>query len=229
MAVLWCSSADLVEPTSPNATAAIEWASEILFKLSGERFTGLQQVTETYGSDVFTSINLRPVVVYGDIVNLPIQTGIRDLRLRHQPVQSVVEVTFQGQLIDPSQYTLRNNAYLVKKYSVPWVLDTIDSLVVTYVYGNQIPGTGKNAAIRLANEYIWKMEGSDNSALPTRINISYTRQGETIGVLDPMKYFDDGRTGIYEVDLFLATVNPHKAKKPPKVFSADKPRGERIN
>lgn len=229
MAVLWCATTDLVEPTSINAPAAVQWASDILFRLSGEKFTGLQQVTEVYGSDVFTSMNLRPVVVYGDIVNIPIQTGIRDLRLRHQPVQSVVSVNWQGSALDPSLYTLRNNAYLVRLHSVPWVLDTIDSLKVTYVYGNPIPISGKNAAIRLANEYIWKVEGSDQSALPARINFSYTRQGETIGVLDPQKFLDEGKTGIYEVDLFLATYNPHKAKKRPKIFSSDKPRGERIN
>ena len=45
-------------------------------------------------------------------------------------------------------------------------------------------------------------------------------------LLDPQDFLDKGRTGIYQVDLFLRTVNPDGARLRARVFSPDIPRGK---
>lgn len=229
MAILWLSNSDTVDPTGIYTDDAIHFASEILFKLSGEKYTGVQSTTEAYGSDIFSSVQLHPVVVYGDIQNVPLQTGLRNLRLRHTPILSVEQITTNGVLMDPLSYSIRNNAYLIRKNGIPWILDTISSLEISYTYGSPIPTAGKIAARRLANEYIYLMTDSTQCTLPQRITTSISRQGETISILDPLHFLDNGKTGVYEVDLFLQMANPNHAKKKPRVFSIDRPRGERIN
>lgn len=229
MANLWLKNSDTFDPTGSFTTEAVATASFIMYKLSGERYTGVQQATESYGSGYFNPMKLQPVLVQGDIKNIPIHEGIRELRLRNSPVVSIQSVHLGGVLMDPSEYSLRNNAYIVKKNSIPWILDPLYDLVVEYTYGTPIPAAGKHAAIRLANELIYAYNDDPQSALPQRIVTQVTRQGETMTILDPLNFLQVGRTGIYEIDLFLAAVNPNKAKKKSKVFSVDKPRGERIN
>lgn len=229
MAILWLKNTDTIAPAGAFTAQAVATASFILYKLSGERYTGIQHITESYGSGYFDPAKLQPVVVQGDIQNIPVHQGIRELRLRNSPVVSVQSVTQGGKLLDPSEYSLRNNAYIVKKNSTPWITTPLWDLVVEYTYGSAIPVAGKNAAIRLANELIYAYTDDPQSALPQRIVTQITRQGESMTILDPLNFLQAGRTGVYEIDLFLAAVNPNKAKKKSKVFSVDKPRGERIN
>jgi hypothetical protein len=229
MATLWISAADTIDPTGPYTQSAVEFASFALFKLSAEKYTGLQTTTEVYTSDVNLSSAVSPAVISGSVYNLPrFSEGQRNLRLRHTPVRSVESITYQGRVLDPSEYTLRNNSYLVRQNALPWVLDTVNEMVITYTHGTPPPSAGRRAAIRLANELILWDKGSANCALPERIQ-SVQRQGVSYTVMDPQEFISNGKVGIYEIDLFLAAVNPTKAKKRPKVFLAGGPRGERIN
>lgn len=174
-------------------------------------------------------MSAKPTIIGGGMYNIPdISSGFRNLRLRQQPVISVESVTQLGKVLDPVSYTLRNNAYLVRANSMPWLLDSFNDLTVVYTYGLNPPSAGIRAAIRFANELILAEAGSSNCSLPERIT-SVSRQGVSMTVMDPQDFLEKGRIGIYEVDLFLAAVNPNKAKKRPKVFSVDQPRGERIN
>lgn len=229
MATLWISAADTIDPTGPYTESAIQYASFILYKLSGEKYTGVQTTTEVYTSEIPVSTARQSALISGAIYQLPkYMDGNRNLRLLNNPVRSVQSVTHLGKVLDPSEYTLRNNAYLVRSQSLPWILDPVHELSVTYTYGTPPPASGKRAAIRLANELILSDKGSANCALPERIS-SVSRQGVSYTIMDPQTFISNGKVGIYEIDLFLAAVNPNKAKKRPKVFSVDKPRGERIN
>jgi hypothetical protein len=228
MANLWLTNADTVEPAGEFTTEAVASASLILHKLSGERYSGVNTVTEVYGTGHYATYNIQPVVIDGQIRHLPLSTGQRELRLRHAPVRSVESIKLNGVVMDPSMYSLRNNAYIVREHSVPWVVDVLWELEVSYTYGVPIPAAGRNAAIRLANELIWAKTNSRECTLPERVT-SITRQGESLTMLDPLNFLKEGRTGVYEIDLFLSVINPNKAKKKSKVFSVDKPRGEKIN
>lgn len=54
-----------------------------------------------------------------------------------------------------------------------------------------------------------------------------SRQGVSFTILDPQAFLKEGRTGIYDIDLFIKTVNPDNARKRAKIFSPDIPRGIR--
>ena len=229
MATLWISAADTIDPTGPYTESAVQFASFVLYKLSAEKYTGLQTVTEVYTTDAFTSNAVSPVVIHGNVYNLPrLIEGQRELRLRHTPVRSVSSVIHMGQPLDPTEFSLRNNSYLVRKNALPWVLDPVYELEVTYTYGTPPPAAGKRAAIRLANELILHSMGSAACALPERIS-SVARQGVSYTIMDPQEFISNGKVGIYEIDLFLAAVNPNKAKKKPRIFLAGGPRTERVN
>lgn len=229
MAILWISAADTIDPTGPYTASAVEYASFILYKLSAEKFTGVYTVTEVYSNQHTLPALTTPSIVEGKIYNVPrFSEGQRNLRLRHTPVRSVDSVTYFGNVLAPTEYSLRNNSYLVRKNALPWVLDTVNELSVTYKYGTPPPAAGKRAATRLANELILADMGSSSCALPERIS-SVSRQGVSYTVMDPQEFIANGKVGIYEIDLFLAAVNPNKTKKRPKVFLADRPRGERVN
>jgi len=228
MTNLWISASETIDPAGPYSQSAVEFASLILFKLSAEKYTGIHTTTEVYSSDAGLSVAVTPALVGGNIYNLPRSyDGVRNLRLRHSPVRSIQSVEYMGALLDPSEYSLRNNAYIVRKQSLPWVLDSLTELSITYTYGTPPPSAGKRAALRLANEFILADMGSPECALPERVS-SVSRQGVQVN-FDTSDFLQNGKVGIYEVDLFLAAVNPNKAKKRPKVFSVDRPRGERVN
>lgn len=228
--MLWISVDDTFDPTSPYADSAVRTASFILFKLSGEKYSGTKTSTDSYNLSNYSGItSVQPAMVRGEMYNIStLSEGFRNLNLRSKPVLSVQSVEFLGRVLDPTEYTLRNNAYLVRENSMPWILDDVQDLTVTYTHGTPPPSAGKRAAIRLANELILSDMGSGQCALPERIT-SVSRQGISYTMMDPQDFIDKGKVGVYEIDLFLAAVNPHKAKKRPKVFSVDKPRGERIN
>jgi hypothetical protein len=230
MTGLWISASDTIAPTGPYTESAVATACFILFKLTGEKYTGTFTSTEAYNSDNYNvNQTTTAAVIGGKVINLPAQSeGFRNLRLRHQPVLSVLSVEHLGRVLDPSEYTLRNNSYLVRANSLPWVLDPVNDLTVSYRHGTPPPAAGRRAALRLANEFILADMGSGACALPERIQ-SVARQGVSYTIMDPQEFISNGKVGIYEVDLFLAAVNPHKAKKKPKIFSVDRPRGERIS
>lgn len=230
MATLWISAADTIDPTGPYTESAVQFASYVLFKLSAEKYTGVQTTTEVYTLDVPLSISTAPALITGQMYNLPKFTdnAHRNLRLRNTPVRVVTSVQHMGRELDPSEYSLRNNSYLVRTNGLPWVLDPLQELEITYSYGTPPPAAGKRAAIRLANELILADKGSALCALPERVS-SVSKQGISYTVLDPQEFISNGKVGIYEIDLFLAASNPHKAKKRPRVFTPGSVRAERVN
>lgn len=228
MAVLWLTKEDTFDPTGPYTEDAIHAASWILYKLTGEKYTGIFTSTDAYQSQDFPSLELTAAVIQGQVVNLPVFTnGFRNLRLRNSPVRSIGSISHNGVEWDPSTYSLRNNSYVVRSNGLPWLLDFTD-LLVTYTHGTPVPRAGKQAAIRLANEFIHALKDDGLCTLPERVS-SVSRQGMSYTILDPQEFIQNGKVGIYTVDLFISAANPNKARKQSKVFSADRPRGEKIN
>lgn len=229
MATLWISAEDTIDPTGPYTESAVEFASLILYNLSGKKYPGIQTATEVYTSEASSGLMTKPYLVSGEMHNLArLSSGQRNLQLRNSPVRRVISVKYMGRELDPSEYSLRNGAYLVRANGVPWVLDPINELEVTYTYGTPPPSAGKRAAIRLANELILADKGSPACSLPERIT-SVARQGISYTIMDPQEFMSQGKVGIYEIDLFLAAVNPSKAKKRPKIFVPGTTRAERLN
>jgi hypothetical protein len=231
MAVLWITANDTVDPTGPYTDLAIRTASWILYKLTAEKYTGLKSVTESYSLDNSGALQFSPHLVRGEMYNFPIGMstfGNTRITLRHQPVRLIEEVIQGTQILSPDSYELRNNAFISRKDKLPWLMFPQQELSVSYKYGTPPPFAGKKAAIRLANELIWLDTDEGNCSLPERVT-SVQRQGISYTMLDPQDFLDRGKTGIYEIDMFITSANPRGALKKPQVYVAGRPSGEKIN
>ena len=232
----WASVDQLLDPQHPYAEISIQTASHILYKLTGEKFQGIHTTTEYFGGEQ-PSIQVEPIVVSGKMYNLP-TTGtskygpsvVKDQKiyLRHRPVRKILEVVELGKVVDPSQYTLRDRHFLRKRNGMGWIINQFNELEVTYEYGALPPTAGVSAAITLADQLYLNEIGSEDCALPARVT-SINRQGVNITALDPQEFLLEGRTGIYEVDLFIRTYNPNKAQKKSKLIIPGRVRGEKVN
>lgn len=231
MAVTWISGSDTSDPYNENAEAAAKAASWILYKLTAEKYPGIRSAVEWYGTDESGCWACTPSDVLSVDINHIHRTlgqrsayDARGLRLRHAPIVSISSVTTNQGVLSSSEYRVANRAYLVKSDRSCWNLTS--GIVVDYEFGINPPAAGLMAAKKLANELMLAATDSEECTLPARVQ-SITRQGIDYTVLDPQDFINEGRSGIYEIDLFIAASNPEKARKKPRVFSAHKPRGER--
>jgi len=225
MAVRWIEAGDLTNPTAADADSAALAASWILYKLSGEKYPGVSRSTDWYGTDVdyldysaytseFRHVNVFEVKDY----------TTKRLRLRSQPVQRVESVYAGAEELAPSDYVIGNRSYLARTNGRVW--DMARGVTVTYLHGVEPPEPGIRAAQRLADELVLSVTNPEACVLPDRVT-SVSRQGISYTILDAQDFLENGRTGIYEIDLFLKTANPIGARKRPKVYSPDLPSGRR--
>jgi hypothetical protein len=91
---------------------------------------------------------------------------------------------------------------------------------ITYDYGKPVPNDGRIAAAILACQIALNRCGGE-SCLPQRLK-EITRQGVEMAFADPLEFLEKGQTGIYEVDLWLQSVNPSKLKRRSRLHRADK-------
>lgn len=230
MAVAWIDIEDVEDSENPDAPYAIEYASFILYKLTGEKYPGVQEATEWYGyrrDNEWCHQITQNLSAYNIGTVFMKNTGRSGsvLNLRRRPVVDILSVqNYESEKeIDPTQYSLRNHAFLHKRNGV-WGLDS-SGYVVNYLYGMDPPEAGKRAAMRLASEIMKAITDPDNCALPERVT-SVSRQGVNYTVLDPQEFINDGKTGLFEVDLFINAANPAKAYKRPRVLIPGAPQGE---
>lgn len=152
-------------------------------------------------------------------------------------VTAVTQVLVDGQVVDPASYQLQDYRYLVRladsagarrSWPLTQRLDLPSSAVgtfeVTMSYGAPPPSQGQDAALILASYWAFarypKPTGTTRGDRVTQIN----RQGVSMTLADPVVMLSSGRTGISEVDAFIATVNPHGVSRPARVYSPDMPR-----
>lgn len=143
------------------------------------------------------------------------------VKLPHDQVAEIESVTINGALF--SAWQLVRGSWLERTDGDRWD-KFLDTTVVTYLYGIAPPQGGVEACVKLAIEMMKYETGDATCVLPRRIT-SMTRQGVSIAVIDPMKFLDIGRTGVYGVDLWLVSVNPKNRRRRARVWSPDIPRG----
>lgn len=230
MALSWITAADLATPGHALAGTAAESASWILYRLSGEKYGGVRTVSEWYGYDhaaCWDSQTCANGVWSASSAHIHQTVGrsrpTPKLQLRRRPAHSIQRITDHSGDLDPSVYQLANNRYVVRNDGRCWNFD--QGVEIEYTYGMNPPAAGREAAIALADQLLLGYIGSEECRLPDRVT-SVSRQGLSITVLDPQDFLKDGRTGIYEVDLFLSVANPYGARKRARVFIPDSPRGE---
>lgn len=236
----WVASWELDDPDDPNARDAARSASLLMYALSGRKYQGEAIVREHYAlADWFCGS-------LGGYVSNTEQTlgmrvsGLRNsswawsgrpdpryrydyIRLRRRPAKEILEVTYGPDFddpADPSTYQLSDKCIL------EFITGARHETKVKYRSGVNPPAAGRRAARALANELLKGYSGDATCRLPDRIT-SVSRQGVSYTVLDSQEFLKDGRTGIYEIDIFLKTANPDGARKKSRVFTPDLPRVRR--
>jgi hypothetical protein len=244
MSELWVTPEELGQyANSEFSYEAAKAASNIMWALSGRRYTGETTVTERYVCS-YRAFRLGPsartfnaTLLDGDVYNIPKEefndfaeltsdglSPTSRIRLRGRPVTKIHAIrTRAGKIIPPHTYYLVDHSTIQAAAGVPWTPCNIE---VTYSYGSPVPTMGKMAARTLAIEFAKLWTGDDDCQLPQRIT-SITRQGVSYTLLDSQDFLDELKTGIYAIDLFLRSVNPDKARAKARVFTPDIPRARR--
>jgi hypothetical protein len=236
---LWAGIEDLEHADAPNAEEAMRIASWLLWHLSGQKYPGLTCTTEDYvcrpcggciteqaiqtGCECGQPTLYRFSSVTGERVDAPSSFSAPRLWLRHRPVRRIVKIMKNGYEIDPDSYDLYDYSFLAGPACCPGQCPDFCDTCITYEYGTMPPLAGQNAARVLANEFVNAVEDPSECKLPERVT-SISRQGVSMTLLDPQDFLENGRTGLYAVDLFLKTANPTGALARARVFSPDRPR-----
>lgn len=240
----WATFADVPDAQKPLATET-EWniqltvASEILWALSGRQWSGA-------GCEASATLRSNPPTpggpswpydpswgqcgcwLYGtwlDGVLYPARgsawPGVHvapvAIQLPHSKV-SVTSVTVDGAPF--AAWRITRAGWLERTDGRPWQTCD-DSTVIDYTYGEPPPIGGVRAALALAAELI--QADQPGCRLPARVT-SVSRQGLSYEVFNTGDLFPDGRTGLPEVDLWLASVNPQRRARRSTVWSPDLPR-----
>lgn len=163
-------------------------------------------------------------------VHLPGPVYWEDPRLGPEdPDRYRMHVYIDGQRLPGDAYWMYGDNQLIRTDGGTWPTcqdltakaDEPGAFAIVYWRGTPVPPGGRRAVALLACE-IWKAcaKGPDSCALPRRVQ-TVQREGITYTMLDPMDFLDEGRVGLTEVDLWLASVNPGKLHSPSVVLSPD--------
>lgn len=156
------------------------------------------------------------------------------------PICAVTNVTVDGAVVSPANYTVYDNERLVfvtdpanptvdacpgcQNYDLP--LGQVGTWSVTYSIGVPVPDE-LNLAAGLYSCEIAKALVSDKScALPDRA-ASITRQGVTESFWDPTLLAENGLTGLRIVDQIIKAINPYGLREPSRVWYPGMPRTRR--
>jgi hypothetical protein len=142
-------------------------------------------------------------------------------------VGDVTEVKIDGAVLTSTKYRLDAGGRLVRIDGGRWPttqdMDAADTEAgtwsVTYTPGAAVDGLGAYAAGVLAGQFVRACSGG-RCDLPDTVT-QIVRQGITLTLGTGV--FPDGKTGIREVDTYIATWNPYGHAVPPLAYSPDLP------
>lgn len=187
--------------------AVIASASVALWALSGRRWGGERTITvELWAPAGAACLDpCRP----------------RSVRLPHRDARNLTAVTAGSTVLDLADYMIEPGGYLG---AVPGRAARLpagsSSLTVTYVAGRNPPPDAVAQATSLAVELGRTIVDPEASLLPDNIT-SIQRQGVTMTMEAGYKIAAAGSTGLPAIDLWLATVNPSRLRRPPRSWSPD--------
>lgn len=125
-------------------------------------------------------------------------------------------------------YTLYPKGILYRAHGHTWPTcqdlmadyDAEGAFSVLYWRGTRVPIAGRRAFTILACQIYKRCNGDSDCTLPQRVT-EVRRDGLTFTMIDPLDFLNQGRTGVVEVDSWLALVNPTGALQPSLVWSPD--------
>ncbi|APQ42282.1 head-to-tail adaptor [Mycobacterium phage Rich] len=137
------------------------------------------------------------------------------------PVAEVSLVEINGVALDAAQWKLEGN--VLYRVTAPWPTQDLNRPLgsngtwgVTYKLGLPVPGGVAELTAILAKEFLTAITGGGNCRLPRTVTTA-SRQGVTYRVYDPAVIYANGKTGLAEVDMWLAAINPHHLLAAPTV------------
>lgn len=138
-----------------------------------------------------------------------------------EPVGEILEVRIAGEVLDESLYVLEGERLYRRGSNWPEQdlnkpMDDAGTWSVTYTRGNPVPaGVGVLVGL-LTKEFINACCGG-KCRIPRRVQ-TVSRAGVTYQKVDPTDIFKAGKTGLPEIDMWLASVNPTGAMAPVQVL-----------
>lgn len=137
------------------------------------------------------------------------------------PAGKIVSVTIGADILDAAEYVLEGDvlyrrggkSWPTQNYTLP--TGEPGTWSVRYTRGEPVPAGVPILVGMLAKEFINACLGS-NCRLPRTV-VSTTRTGVTHS-FDPSRIYAAGKTGLPEVDQWLAAVNPNRLMQGPKVL-----------
>lgn len=138
------------------------------------------------------------------------------------PVHSITSVTIGTDVLDPSGYTVEENVLYRVGHQWPRQdlgrpLGEVNTWSVSYQRGLVPPeGVAELTGI-LAKEFLNAITADAKCRLPRTVTAA-SRNGVSYRVYDPAVIYANGKTGLPEVDIWLASVNPHHLIAAPSVI-----------
>lgn len=138
------------------------------------------------------------------------------------PVYDVTKVEVAGVELATNVWVVEGNA--LYRREGPWPAQDLSRPLgdpntwgVTYRRGIPVPsGVGQLTGL-LAKEFLDALNNEGRCRLPRTVTTA-SRNGVTYRAYDPAVIYANGKTGIAEIDLWLATVNPHHVLAAPSVI-----------
>ena len=243
-----CGDLALDSDNTADVEEAALIASQILYEISGGRFSGLcGPVTVRPCRDncsCWGGQRLEYVASGGDRWLWGGSSWgngcgcgcLSQVKLSGYPVQGISQVKIDGAIVPPSEYRLDGKRNLTRKNGAFWPAcqdlslddDQAGTFSVSYWFGRPPSRLAINAAAALAcNIYnLCSSGGIGECALPAGVT-RVTRQGVSIdkgATLAWMFSTQDGsgwRTGMTIVDAFLNSYAPYAMRRPPMTYSPD--------
>jgi len=242
----WITEAELIECGECDAGSLpalrvaeiVLAASDLLYRLSGRQWSGACQDVIRPCRCVSCSVGELPYAVRDNGAWINVTCGCHSeycgcgseaLRLPFTPVIDVDQVVIDGAIF--SAWRLDRGGVLVRTDGGSWpCCQDISAATtqpgtwqITYDYGEDPPQAAKEAARALAIETVKACTGDKTCRLP-RGTTSVSRRGVSYEIA-AFAADSSGRvfTGLYEVDSFLAAVNPNGLRRGASVLSPDDP------
>ncbi|QGH80030.1 head-to-tail adaptor [Gordonia phage NHagos] len=218
--------------TVARRQAALGMAADVLWALSGRQFGKCPVLARPCPQRVGDSYwrTGGPVIMWDgdDWLNVGcgcagrcVLTGPRMVHLPG-PVAEIVTVTIGGQVIDPAGYKREGN--VLYRVGASWPsqdlsrpLDEAGTWSVEYLRGVEPPAGVATLTGLLAAEFDKACSGDGKCRLPRNVT-AVTRQGISYQLYDPQDIYANGKTGLAEVDMWLASVNPNHLQQGPVVL-----------
>lgn len=194
---------------------ALQLASDVLFRFTGRQWPGI--CTETF----------RPYVCHCDLVVCSCPAAAQ-IELPLRPVRDVTEVKVDGEVVPPEYYRVDDHRWLVylrevepRRSRAGWPTaqdfdrtdDEVNTMSVTYRHGLEPPQGANRITAMLACELAKAFDPADTTCkLPKRVQ-TISRQGVSMAVLDPLDLFEEGRTGLTTVDLWIGSLNVDRKRR----------------